>query len=619
MKILCMRYWLISAFLLLTKLGAAVTIDPPTFLCASNHPNSLGPDIRLLWEPPTSPCGPIVEYYIYTSTKKDGLYDLELVVTDPTQTSVILPGRGINVNGTANDTVFFYMQTIMACPGGQVVNSDTLDNLPQPPEIKTKYVTVNPSTGQIEFRWSRSNGQTVAYLIYSGSVYSSLSEIARVDGRKNTVYIDPRDPKGGPYSYNVLALSRDCEPIDGIEEIGIASRNPHNNIELNLDPVNKCDRTVDLRWNAYNNVDGITGYLIEATRILDGDTSKEFYTVSSSQLTYRLSGLIKGETLSVRVGANLPFDVTAWSNVETIVVEALNPPIDAQIRKVTFENGKLVVEAYGNPDPTADVKGLRLDKSRDGINFISSGLTTPKDTLNNTYPLLFVFEDNNVDPIKDIYTYKLTMIDDCNGEHSSGTANSLRPAAEVKKAVDVEVKWNPVSIENGVINEFIILRYRNGVVQKSYNVPANQFSLTDQGVFNPADSTTWDTACYVVQVSYTITLKNGTTQNVLAASPEVCVGPTPVIVYPTAFAPNGKNKNFRPIIQFVKESQLKGFLLQVFDRTSNKIFETTDRVAGWDGKFQEKVVMMDSYAYYSEFLLSNDEVITKKGMVVVVR
>jgi hypothetical protein len=119
-----MKFWSISIFLFLFKIGIAQQLQPPKFLCASNFPNSLGQDIQLRWEPPTVLCGPIVEYYIYTSNKKNGLYDLEHVVTDPTQTSVVLPGLGINVNGTADDTVFFYMQTIMNCPGGQVVNSD---------------------------------------------------------------------------------------------------------------------------------------------------------------------------------------------------------------------------------------------------------------------------------------------------------------------------------------------------------------------------------------------------------------------------------------------------------------------------------------------------------------
>lgn len=614
-----MKFWSISILLFLFKIGIAQQILPPKFLCASNFPNSLGQDIQLSWEPPTDLCGPVVEYYVYTSKKKNGVYELEHVVTDPTETSVVLPGLGINVNGTANDTVFFYMQTIMNCPGGQVINSDTLDNLPQPPEIKLKYVTINPNTGQIEFRWRRSNGQTVAYLIYSGSVYSAFTEIARVDGRNNTVYIDPRDPKGGPYSYNVLALSRDCEPVDGIEEIGIASRDPHNNIELNLDPVNKCDRTVDLRWNAYNNFQGITGYIVEVTRVFEGDTLKTFTTLSNNQLTFRISELNKGELLSVRVGANLPFDVTAWSNIETIEVEALNPPVDAQIRRVSYEDGKMVVEAYGNPDETADIKSLRLDKSTNGSTFISSGILNPADTLNASFPLLFTFEDNNVDPLKQTYFYKLVLIDDCNGEHPSGVANSFKPAAEVKKSTDGLVTWNAYNIEDGIVDGYTVQRFRNGFLEKSANVDASQLSFTDELVFNPGDTSTWDTACYVIQANYTLTLKNGSQESLVSVTDEVCIAPTPVIVYPSAFAPNGFNKKFRPIIQFIKEREIKGFTLQIFDRTSNKIFETQDKTNGWDGTFKNEVVMLDSYAYYSEFLLSNDEIISKKGMVVVIR
>jgi gliding motility-associated-like protein len=98
---------------------------------------------------------------------------------------------------------------------------------------------------------------------------------------------------------------------------------------------------------------------------------------------------------------------------------------------------------------------------------------------------------------------------------------------------------------------------------------------------------------------------------------EVCVEQQPVLFVPTAFSPNGDGRNdfFR-----VKVFGLAHFEIAVFNRWGQKVWESRDPSAAWDGYYLGEPVPLGAYAYviyYKGFKSKSMEV--NAGTVTVVR
>jgi gliding motility-associated-like protein len=88
------------------------------------------------------------------------------------------------------------------------------------------------------------------------------------------------------------------------------------------------------------------------------------------------------------------------------------------------------------------------------------------------------------------------------------------------------------------------------------------------------------------------------------------------IFLPNGFSPNGDTKND---IYFVKSKiPLTSLLFIIYNRWGEKVFETNDQSIGWDGNYNGKPAIGDSFGYYFEGLCG-DIVITKKGNITIVR
>ena len=82
---------------------------------------------------------------------------------------------------------------------------------------------------------------------------------------------------------------------------------------------------------------------------------------------------------------------------------------------------------------------------------------------------------------------------------------------------------------------------------------------------------------------------------------------------PTAFTPNGDNKND---VVYVKGWGIKNLLeFSIYNRWGEKIFTTDDINAGWDGTYKGKPQNIDSYVYYVKAELYSGKEIEKKGTI----
>jgi gliding motility-associated-like protein len=90
-----------------------------------------------------------------------------------------------------------------------------------------------------------------------------------------------------------------------------------------------------------------------------------------------------------------------------------------------------------------------------------------------------------------------------------------------------------------------------------------------------------------------------------------------VLVFPNAFTPNhdGVNDVFR-----VKYPGLAtGYNLQIFNRSGQKIFETSDISAGWDGTFISQLQPDGTYVWIVRYTDSSGKKQNMQGSVVLIR
>ena len=88
------------------------------------------------------------------------------------------------------------------------------------------------------------------------------------------------------------------------------------------------------------------------------------------------------------------------------------------------------------------------------------------------------------------------------------------------------------------------------------------------------------------------------------------------ILMPSAFTPNGDNKND----QFGPVNICEGFLsyeLYVYNRYGETVFRGSD--ATWDGTFKGKEAPMDNYIWYAIYFYEADKIVTERGNIVLLR
>jgi gliding motility-associated-like protein len=88
------------------------------------------------------------------------------------------------------------------------------------------------------------------------------------------------------------------------------------------------------------------------------------------------------------------------------------------------------------------------------------------------------------------------------------------------------------------------------------------------------------------------------------------------IFIPNAFSPNGDGVND---MFFIRSGVLRSMSLLIYDRWSNKIFESDDIRKGWDGMRNGEPLPVDVYGYFFEGECMNGEKISIKGNITLLR
>ena len=133
---------------------------------------------------------------------------------------------------------------------------------------------------------------------------------------------------------------------------------------------------------------------------------------------------------------------------------------------------------------------------------------------------------------------------------------------------------------------------RNAQSGKSYQWSFQGASPDTSGLVNPGN------ICYNSKGDYIALLKeNGCVLDTAFVKVD-----NPQDQFPNAFAPNGFNKTFKPLIS----CEIEDYHLEVFNRWGDLVYESFDRNEAWDGEVNGKPAPMDVYVYRVQFFAVRD-------------
>ncbi|RYF86029.1 MAG: gliding motility-associated C-terminal domain-containing protein [Chitinophagaceae bacterium] len=85
---------------------------------------------------------------------------------------------------------------------------------------------------------------------------------------------------------------------------------------------------------------------------------------------------------------------------------------------------------------------------------------------------------------------------------------------------------------------------------------------------------------------------------------------------PNAFSPNGDGKN--EIFRVINGQQIEKLRLEIFNRFGQKVFETDDYKAGWDGNLKGVAQPAGIYIWSCKFTQTRIDMY-RKGVVALIR
>ena len=582
-----MKQWLTYGLLLCLLSGLQVKgqfIEAPDLNCVYVDTN----DNQLSWTLP-NPCGPFNAYYIFRSTNYLGPYTLIATITSSTQTTF-----EDNVGNANQQTYYYYMESDFNCPGSTVLQSDTIDNLdPVTPEIN--YVTV--INGLAEINWEPSaSPEAYAYIIY---LYTgAYVAIDTVYGKNNTTYTDLNStPDIDSMSYTVAT-------IDSCGNTGLINDFPQHTIFLR-DTVLRCTQTINLNWYDYDNwSDGVEKYDLYGS--INGAPSSVLESFSAGTFSHTLTGYNDGDSLCLTIVATENISgFISTSNQVCAKMNVVQPAKDFYIRNVNVLSDSEIAIDY-SMDERADVTSITIERGLDTNSFAALATFAPPADLS----VINVFIDTTAEPNENSYYYRLIATDSCASRDTASTGKSVLLEGYAFTNLSVYINWDESFFTYGTPLSYELYRDDGSGLNEINSFTPDAFTYQEEDI--PTS-----TPCYMIVAIDSVNFPNGLKDTIHSRSNILCLNQPSQIYMPNAFAPQGQNNEFKPVLNINGSIQSYSFL--IFNRWGEQIFFSDNPTEGWDGKFKGSFVQQGAYAYLVQLVDEEGKNVESKGTVMVIR
>lgn len=567
----------------------AQVIVAPDLNCTTTLING---DVQLIWSLPVNGCGPFVNYQLFGSNNPNGPYALIATITNQATTTYLHAGADGN-----NKTWWYYMVSDFNCPGWAKINSDTLDNL-DPVSPPLDYVTV--ANGGVEIYWqSFISPETYAYIIYKDQ--GGFNPIDTVYGLASGFYFDNNSTPGTKSETYTIAAMDSCGNTGPFYAL------PHSTVYLTNNSGN-CTNRLNLSWTKYINwPDSVDAYGIFYSK--NGSAYVLDQTLPADSTLFGFTNFVDGDSICIRIGAlHTNGIIVSFSNPICLRVNVVQPANFLYISNASVvSNTEIFVEWL--PDTFADLESFEVKRSKNNLAYISIN------SFPATYPIPspMNFTDVNGTPDKSSNYYKISHTDSCNTETETGYARTIYLKGNAKPNFTNDLTWNAFEINYGIVDQYNIYKFEGGLWVVSATIAGSTTNYLDNISGQDGDGGIF---CYKIEAVGSLAFPNGTNAQFSSFSNEICIRQIPTIHVPTAFIPSGVNNFFKPVILFDKPGTYR---MQIFNRWGEEIFETSDINAAWDGSYKGQIVEQGVYVYYITFTGINNNLIERKGTVMLIR
>ena len=473
---------------------------------------------------------------------------------------------------------------------------DYFSDFTAPDTARLDSVSLRPESRCCEIGWQPSKSKDVfGYIvyIYEDGIWKVMDTL---HGASNTFYADTLHADGSVHEYRIASLDT-CRNASPLGEI-------HHTMVLSATP-NKCDSAVSLSWNAYAHMpDGAASFEVFARSGKDG-----FQCIGSGGKgsSFRCEGLdvMRPYTFYVRVW-NADRSISATSS--TVDVDFHRKPGSgvALLRSVSVtEDNDILVTAHV-PD-TADYRSLVLCRHLE-----PDGPAVWSDTLAKCSGNCS-WRQRGLD-VQQPHYYTVSLTDECNMAFYVS-----EPVANIVLHMDMDVEANRLSWSSydgfrALPDSYRVYR-RAGTLSPFALLDDRPFPL--RGYDDPLqDLPSGNEIAYRVSAVGHV---KGLPDTVECFSNTVVMEDEPAIYIPNSFIPESdieENRVFRPVLHSVPAPE---YLLTIFDRWGQVVFETRNPEEGWDGLIKGLPARMGVYVFQLSFRMKNNKLYTRRGMVNLIR
>jgi len=460
---------------------------------------------------------------------------------------------------------------------------------PSPINIDSVSVNINSSKTIIGWVPSSSN-DTWGYIVCQGSPCITIDTIW---GKNSSFYIDTlKNPCNGSISYRITAFDS-CFNKSPLSP-------PHNTIHL-TSKLDVCMGKISLSWNSYTNMNPpLQGYRVLLS--VNGNNYTSIADLNSTTLTYNIDNLVDSTNYCVFIQAYSQNDKITSSSCKVcyFFTKPPNPSTIYLSSATVLSNNQILIKIL--TDPNIKINGYQIQRSDLQTGPFIGIAQIPFASISN-----YSYTDNTVNASKKVYYYRVQCIDSCGnlGKISNMARNILLNGSALDSYTNSLV-WTKYSEWAGNVDIYEIYRSVNGVYSSVpvAVIPNNPLLTSYQ--YNDdikyLTNTSGDFGYFIKAVEKPNTIFNFTEES---HSNKIEINQNPELFIPNAFVPNGLNTVFKPVIAFVNP---EGYLMQIYNRFGQLIFENTNPDVGWDGRFQGEFVKQGVYFYLIRYKKPEQEI-----------
>lgn len=557
-------------------------IQPPDFVCVRND--------TLIWNIPNNSCGGFNRYLVFASRSEQGPYEILTEITNPNQTSFVHPTP-------SSQTWFYYLESDFNCPGQNRLQSDTLTNQ-LPAVAPIQFVTVEGNDVRIQWEYSPSP-QVTAYIIYKMMASGTVPIDTVFSGNS---YVDTHaSPHRQPESYFVLG--RDvCGNTSLFDE-------PHHTILLQAE-VSSCDQWIVLHWNLYENWPEGIGFHQVWRVDAQGNETLLSDTIPATTTQFTVRDINDGEEYCLYI-KTIRNGTPIFSNSNRVCIQAeiVQPNREFVLlgASATADNS---IELKWQWSANAELQSYQILRSTKAGEFIPILSATPARPLSREN----TFVDADIQASEGPFYYQIKTIDECQDTVASNYASTIRLHGLAGNRINT-LNWTPLDMETAFVQTYDLYRISNSGEELLNSLPTTVLTLEDLLVsLSPEEAAG---LCYVVEAKVLLPLPAGGFERLGIRSNIFCLEQPVRIVMPNAFAPNGQNPEFKPVIQF---GEAATYQMLIYDRYGKLLFQSTSPESGWKGRDEDgNLAPMGMYVYYVTMTQANGKRTEAKGTVLLLR